>query len=322
MICFECGCFGHVKDKCPTTKNVNSPMHDSSENQNSQQKHVPANDTISISSGHQDMETNISNLPCLEASIDKKDMDPWMLMTYKNKRKSSSGSGGSGKAQGGSRFNVLQEVFDEDTTNQEESTPDASTKSTTPTIVKLSNNFQTKTKQAHVADNRRTEGDNDKKKQVATNNIDTKQDNTKKKQVAVDNGKSTIDNQSYRVPTKDVCNRDSHHKPLNPRSNSKSAMQYQRKSKPLSINVPQLQIPNFKYTNLVHRENAKVATNIPATFGHCPPEEPMVCERDTSSVVDDVATTSFVEQVFATNGALPQDHSLPPQSGDGMVPDN
>ncbi|KAL6125131.1 hypothetical protein ACLB2K_073191 [Fragaria x ananassa] len=129
MICFECGCFGHPKDKCPSI--VTAKVDVSSHQDPSEVENVP--------NAQSEVEMHASE------DIVKEDMGPWMLMTYRNKKK----NGNSGRSKNlnasGSRFSVLQEEeINEKVPNVEN---DADMPSgDTPNIVKLWNNFQDKKK--------------------------------------------------------------------------------------------------------------------------------------------------------------------------------
>ncbi|XP_024200319.1 uncharacterized protein LOC112203614 [Rosa chinensis] len=97
IICFECGCYGHVKDKCPYVHQDNGSKDQINE--------AVINENISVLKG---------------------DMGSWMLMTYKNKKKVSTENGSTKKVQiSGSRFNVLQDQNgDEHTDNGDSATVD------------------------------------------------------------------------------------------------------------------------------------------------------------------------------------------------------
>ncbi|XP_062014120.1 uncharacterized protein LOC133730576 [Rosa rugosa] len=137
MICFECGCFGHAKDKCPTLHtepSVNSQDQDAGSNTN-EQVMVPK----ATSDSQQDMDTSQAH------SILKEDMGPWMLMNYRNKRRTNDSGGAKKTINKGSRFTVLQDE-EELPSHEPETIIDNATKPLTPPIVKLWASFQDKKK--------------------------------------------------------------------------------------------------------------------------------------------------------------------------------
>ncbi|KAL6145061.1 hypothetical protein ACLB2K_055749 [Fragaria x ananassa] len=129
MICFECGCFGHPKDKCPSIVTASADV--SSYQDPSEVENVP--------NAQSEVEMHASE------DIVKEDMGPWMLLTYRNKKKNGNSGGSKNLNASGSRFFVLQEEeINEKVPNVEN---DADMPSgDTPNIVKLWNNFQDKKK--------------------------------------------------------------------------------------------------------------------------------------------------------------------------------
>ncbi|KAL6129850.1 hypothetical protein ACLB2K_068232 [Fragaria x ananassa] len=129
MICFECGCFGHPKDKCPSI--VTAKVDVSSHQDPSEVENVP--------NAQSEVEMHASE------DIVKEDMGPWMLMTCRNKKK----NGNSGRSKNlnasGSRFSVLQEEEINEKVPNVENDADMPF-GDTPNIVKLWNNFQDKKK--------------------------------------------------------------------------------------------------------------------------------------------------------------------------------
>jgi hypothetical protein len=80
MVCFGCGCYGHVKDKCPNfvaekekTDGVPTPTQEESREKQS----------ISISDSIAERDTTQT----FEIGVNSEDMGPWMLMAYKNRKK-------------------------------------------------------------------------------------------------------------------------------------------------------------------------------------------------------------------------------------------
>ena len=75
LICFECGCYGHAKDKCPTivqaaANNVEENTPDATDD----------GSTGGVVGNHMD-----EGLDC--SRVVKEDMGPWMLMSYRTKKK-------------------------------------------------------------------------------------------------------------------------------------------------------------------------------------------------------------------------------------------
>ncbi|XP_061993844.1 uncharacterized protein LOC133711766 [Rosa rugosa] len=96
LICFECGCFGHSKDKCPTVFDVSpAPPHGDGPNcGNNDQTLAPTENCV--------MQHEM-NTPQSSSSVIKEDMGPWMLMNYRNKKKNDT-SGAKKSVSKGSRY--------------------------------------------------------------------------------------------------------------------------------------------------------------------------------------------------------------------------
>ncbi|PRQ45579.1 putative transcription factor interactor and regulator CCHC(Zn) family [Rosa chinensis] len=85
LICFECGCFGHSKDNCPSIK--------TSENATDLQQ-ANSNETDQSPTGDKDIDGNEMGMTIMQHDSDstspnvviKEDMGPWMLMSYRNKK--------------------------------------------------------------------------------------------------------------------------------------------------------------------------------------------------------------------------------------------
>lgn len=106
MICFNCGCYGHVKASCPYQKSEQPDTVPPEVN--------PSTLETNVDSG---VESNSPNAVDSEGTspILKNDVSPtgahgpWMLMSYKSKKKESSSGVGTSKLQSksGSRFSIL-----------------------------------------------------------------------------------------------------------------------------------------------------------------------------------------------------------------------
>lgn len=103
MICFNCGCFGHVKANCVFKKKDVQPPRD-----------APANPVTDNANNVVPMTTETypsSSDPMIESVKAKKDdgHGPWMLKSYKNKKRDSGANGTTrGQNLSSSRFSILE----------------------------------------------------------------------------------------------------------------------------------------------------------------------------------------------------------------------
>lgn len=201
MICFECGCFGHPKDKCPSI--VTAKVDVSSHQDPSEVENVP--------NAQSEVEMHASE------DIVKEDMGPWMLMTYRNKKKNGNSRRSKNLNASGSRFSVLQEEeINEKVPNVEN---DADMPSgDTPNIVKLWNNFQDKKKKTSKPKNNLSSTSNPKPPMV------TSKFSPKPSKVLNVNSDVNVSDTSARQPMKDVSN-------VGSSGMTKTDLQYQRKAK-------------------------------------------------------------------------------------------
>ncbi|XP_024195606.1 uncharacterized protein LOC112198713 [Rosa chinensis] len=138
LICFECGCFGHAKDKCPTLKVT--------DNTHSKQPTMNYDEVTTHAANVETEVVDVSMQQCVpQNDVIKEDMGPWMLMSYINKKKNGDTSSTKKSSAVGSRFAVLQ---DETVADSElpEKTIDDNNNGQSPTIVKLWQSFQEKKK--------------------------------------------------------------------------------------------------------------------------------------------------------------------------------
>jgi hypothetical protein len=114
MICFNCGCYGHAKESCPYLKRDATQENSTTETTvkathaevgNMQDGSTSTTDSASdITAGAKLQEDKQNELPAT-----KNENGPWMLMSYKNKRRNSTGpSNNKPKHDSGSRFELLQ----------------------------------------------------------------------------------------------------------------------------------------------------------------------------------------------------------------------
>ncbi|XP_040367475.1 uncharacterized protein LOC121050689 [Rosa chinensis] len=160
LICFECGCFGHSKDKCPTLKfpaNDSIIQHDPSSDTalahtNDSTRVVPSDvNMTSVQNGQ------VSPPPC---DVIKEDMGPWMLMIYRNKKKSNDSGAAKKHGNSSSRFSILQEESGMESVLPEKTIKDNHVDIVAP-IVKLWKNFQDKKKVASVSTKANSASDTD-----------------------------------------------------------------------------------------------------------------------------------------------------------------
>ncbi|KAL6141496.1 hypothetical protein ACLB2K_059784 [Fragaria x ananassa] len=135
LIFFECGCFGHSKDKCPII--VSPTVNPSSGDPN-------CSFATSNSAGNVEM-TNEMEARNETPSVIKEDMGPWMLMNYRNKKKASKHGGTVKSPIKGSRFYVLHDEI-AIATNEAGTIVVSSKNPPAPPIIKLWTSFQDKQK--------------------------------------------------------------------------------------------------------------------------------------------------------------------------------
>ncbi|KAL6122978.1 hypothetical protein ACLB2K_075501 [Fragaria x ananassa] len=237
MICFECGCYGHSKDKCPTVIisppavlepcDAKGPSPADESTMNSEMVH----------------ELDSSETP----SVLKEDMGPWMLMNYRNKKKAAKPGSNAKSPVKGSRFSVLQ---NEDAGASDEVMTNADIHDHVPTIVKLWSSFQNKAKSVQAPSS--------SKSSHLVSEIG--------KSSQVKNSLAT-DKTEVRLPLSDLPN-------THVGNPSKPTNKYQRKLKsglPSTKSVSTVS-KKLSFEN-VDNVLSKGAAGI---FGHCPPEETAV----------------------------------------------
>ncbi|XP_040363115.1 uncharacterized protein LOC112167332 [Rosa chinensis] len=313
LICFECGCFGHSKDKCPT---LHSSLSDSAQpqaptatvigdvNDSTENNMIDAQQVV-------DASHKLPLTPQSQNAIIKEAMGPWMLMSYKNKKRVGENGGSNKNATNGSRFAILQEEGGIDSVELEPTMNDTPTDNNPP-IVKLWQSFQEKKKNSTLAA---------KTKSTTTSTTTLKNTNSPCKQSSFGHGnhKSVLKENSSsalhaksssRLPMKDVSN-------IGSSSGSKAAMQYQRKAKGLISSVTKQQPHVFKKLSFENVDANVLGNGISTIFGHCSPEETLVDSGKYLSKSE--ASENFVEQTFADISMLTNDDSLPSQVGEGMT---
>ncbi|XP_024159082.1 uncharacterized protein LOC112166461 [Rosa chinensis] len=129
LICFECGCFGLAKDKCPTIK-VTDNIHPKPQTRN-------CDNEMTIANNDEKMGSDV----CMQhvaphGEVIKEDMGPWMLMSYRNKKKNGDAINTKKNSVTGSRFTILQDETVADSAFPEK-TIDAHNHEQSPTIVNL-----------------------------------------------------------------------------------------------------------------------------------------------------------------------------------------
>ncbi|XP_040375439.1 uncharacterized protein LOC112202328 isoform X2 [Rosa chinensis] len=303
MICFECGCYGHVKDKCPHIHTKNVTYSNASVNANHTSSDGSGPD-VSNDNTQQDMDTaQVNVVP--SPPIMKKDMGPWMLMTYKNKRRTNTNNGDVKKVQGsGSRFAVLQEVSGEENIRNEMNAPlsNEPASASDPPIVKLWKNLQEKVQLT----------------KVPKENDDKASDKSNRKRVMNEEMKRSKDKLPARVPMKDVSN-----EVIGPSGSGavpKFTMWYQRKSKVLTN--PGTSTIGVGISTSICQENNVQSCCVPAVFGHCPPEEKVSNGDCSMEETISNAAENFVEKTFTDNSVLAQVQETPSLPVEGIVSEN
>ncbi|XP_040375441.1 uncharacterized protein LOC112202328 isoform X4 [Rosa chinensis] len=237
--------------------------------------------------------------------IMKKDMGPWMLMTYKNKRRTNTNNGDVKKVQGsGSRFAVLQEVSGEENIRNEMNAPlsNEPASASDPPIVKLWKNLQEKVQLT----------------KVPKENDDKASDKSNRKRVMNEEMKRSKDKLPARVPMKDVSN-----EVIGPSGSGavpKFTMWYQRKSKVLTN--PGTSTIGVGISTSICQENNVQSCCVPAVFGHCPPEEKVSNGDCSMEETISNAAENFVEKTFTDNSVLAQVQETPSLPVEGIVSEN
>ncbi|KAK9941422.1 hypothetical protein M0R45_018024 [Rubus argutus] len=308
MICFNCGCFGHVRDNC-TFKNPNdtsktSDSPDSSPSQPSADVSV----SMEADSPHPVKKLNIS----VESQANGH--GPWMLMSYKNKKRDSPANGNAqGRAPSGSRFSVLEVTEDGTSGNVDANTEDDMTSKAAvsadnePKIVSLWKSMQRKMKEKG-SDEPQLKNRNDLAETIA--------------------GSSSAKGKSS-LPMKDITNG----KVTGNGSRSVASSSKSRKAglglkilkdpgsgaKTFSFPVPDF-TPPLKAT-----ATSPPLTNTPATFGHCPPENTSVVgfaggSSSSGSPCNDQASSGFASATFDKAADIPMVvHLLKPSDDEASM---
>ncbi|KAL6205272.1 hypothetical protein ACLB2K_022534 [Fragaria x ananassa] len=300
MICFECGCFGHSKDKCPSIVLASNVDH-SSVVPNCSPNDVVHGDNMKVPD---EMDASFEH-----RSVIKEDMGPWMLMNYMNKKKNSKFGGQTKSPSKGSRFSVLRDdivVADDEA----ETSTDNPTITINPPIVKLWSNLQSKLMNAsnpseHVVS--KPSSSLPKSSYPSTKPVKDLM------HLSFDNGSS-----DKRKPMCDVSNK------LVSGSIPKSSVHYQIKLKSSSAKQ---QFNVSKKLSFETAEHGLFGKNPATMFGHSPLEEKAeVCILNSSSATDENGTSTtmdgpsnFVNMTFASNSLLIDDANLPSNNLEGMV---
>ncbi|KAK9904544.1 hypothetical protein M0R45_000626 [Rubus argutus] len=117
MICFNCGCYGHAKESCPYLKRDAAQEHPTTDTTvkathvevgNMQDGSITTTDSTE-SASEIVAGAKLQEVKQNELQATKNENGPWMLMSYKNKRRNSTGlSNNKPKHDSGSRFELLQ----------------------------------------------------------------------------------------------------------------------------------------------------------------------------------------------------------------------
>ncbi|KAK9939900.1 hypothetical protein M0R45_016580 [Rubus argutus] len=263
MICFNCGCYGHTKANCTIPITSSSA---STNSMNEKDSTGPDNDnTNMIITNDSVMETpapdtsnksNDTHMQSLEAGH-----GPWMLMSYKNKKPSSSKSpNNAAPSTSGSRFALLQTFSEGDDALHEEA-PTAieslslKPASSEPKIVTMWKKVQDKAKWKPIASNPHNPSDN------FVPSI------AKSQQPLVDitNGKSVMSFSSNVA-----------------KNTNRTLPSSQNRRKNLSINKSNHKVHFSSLNSLISGEQPQpTQSGAPILFGHCPPEILDCCNEDS-----------------------------------------
>nr|XP_011467266.1 PREDICTED: uncharacterized protein LOC105352294 [Fragaria vesca subsp. vesca] len=273
LICFDCGCYGHAKDKSPSIKTA-----DNTSSPNDVDPVVPVVDSASsVKPVVSDVDMQQVKFTTLQCNVIKEDMGPWMLMSYKNKKKNAEGSNSKKSTASGSRFNVLQNENGDDSETVVSPVSETNSKPV-PNVVKVWQSFQEKKKS----------WPSPSKSKASDNPFDSAMTNSSGADVFV-KSKSKASTSNFRIPMMDVSN-------VGGSSAPKADVKYQRNSKgPISKNQPH--VP--KKLSFENVGSVMLGSGIAASFGHCPPEEPLKSGMSISSKSDTDLT-----KIFDANGSL------------------
>lgn len=247
MVCFGCGCYGHVKDKCSNLANVNG-NNEAAENPMQEDNRETQNNYAN------DNSAKIDTTQTDEHGAKSEGMGPWMLMSYKHRKKNVDNlSSRKNNTSSGSRFRVLNNAEDEEPLGPQQADVSPDMQTHTPDIVKLWQSFQDKSGSARDHSDALGKNKDNGKKKVADKETIQKNSTTNRRQ-----------------PLKEVSN-----KVRSPNaagtSTSVKVLKNHRKSKAAIDTNFNLQLPDIQlnFSNSV----LGVCSDTPATFGRCPPEE-------------------------------------------------
>lgn len=307
MICFNCGCYGHVKSACPhqtTDGNPPEPELMAARDVNPTIE-IPRSGVANITDSAMDATVSSSkvddsiNTPLRPSSGGP---GPWMLMTYKS-RKHSTVQPGNVKASSGSRFSVLT-LDDVDSTVDIKQTEvvtisddnDNGKETTEPKIVKIwkqvqkkinhregtsssSANTLTSPDPMNISTPKTTKEPNKPLKDITNENLALVQDNTKSPTIPKIARNASL---GKGVTIKQV------------RKINKS-----RKA-PINLTIPCPNLDSLESNPNPH----PISTNIPATFGHCPPENATSISADEIPVFKIPAPNIDQDKPSSTIGEL------------------
>nr|XP_011466878.1 PREDICTED: uncharacterized protein LOC105352205 [Fragaria vesca subsp. vesca]XP_011466879.1 PREDICTED: uncharacterized protein LOC105352205 [Fragaria vesca subsp. vesca]XP_011466880.1 PREDICTED: uncharacterized protein LOC105352205 [Fragaria vesca subsp. vesca]XP_011466881.1 PREDICTED: uncharacterized protein LOC105352205 [Fragaria vesca subsp. vesca]XP_011466882.1 PREDICTED: uncharacterized protein LOC105352205 [Fragaria vesca subsp. vesca] len=288
LIGFECGCFGHSKDKCPSII-VSPAVNPSSGDPN-------CSSATSNSAGNVEM-TNEMEARNETPSVIKDDMGTWMLMNYRNTKKASKHGGTVKSPIKGSRFSVLHDEI-ANATNEPGTIADSSKNPPASPIVKLWTSFKDKQKKMQAPSTSKATPSATGMSKPSTMNASS--------------GKNSFpgnDNSTSRVPLVDLSN-------VHSGIVAKPAMKYQRKVKVSTLPSAKHQSSISEKLSLENADNV-FSSRVSGIFGHCPPDDHMV--ESNTSLHPDQDSSCFVEKVFTDNSNLTVDENLSSSLEEEMV---
>jgi hypothetical protein len=302
-ICFNCGVYGHVKNHCPFLSEAVPNVDNGAGQTESVNMNMETANEVPIPTDVDKQGAPLERQNMLE--VNKDDMGPWMVMSYKTQKKNTANNVGmKGKKTSGSRFAPLQTEDENIENHLTNSTPnlEAGTKTSEPKIVKFWKQVQEKT---HIA-------------------LSKGQPMEKNENHAVSRRVSS----SSRTPLQEISNaknsgtkssRPKMKGPANNGGNFDAA-----NSLATSTTVHGVPKPVFSDLNspLKFSRNADDAsTSFGATFGHVPPDETQNVEASVCEMMINVETDNQItfgseptEQVLATS-----QNTLPSSMGEDMV---
>jgi hypothetical protein len=277
MICFNCGCYGHVKANCTFVAANNS---DNAGPMNMEQPVDSNNDN-----GPTETNSPKDKNETTEATSSSGGPGPWMLMSYKNKKTSPDKTPhNAAPSKSGSRFALLQ-TFTEDgdnAMNEQSPTPiEELTKSTPPSEPKIVTMWKRVQAKLPIDSSKSNSSDGSHPKNLG---------NQKQMKALKDitNGKT--------VPMTGLMQLG----PAN-RKTSKPSLPSRRKTPIIHETATTPQFPTL--SSLINDAQANPAQCIvPALFGHCPPEN---LHDDDSSQFMDASTDDL-----SSNGQVCSDLAL------------